>query len=158
MSNFSNESPDQTAAAVSHRPSLLHTLRQFLWPDDDGQGLGTFPGVYRPTILTILGVMMYLREGWVVGNAGLLGAILVILLTFTITGTAALSLSSITTNIRVGAGGVFSIISQSLGLEPGGSIGVPLYLGQALSSALYVYGFSEAWLYIFPHHNQMLVA
>jgi solute carrier family 12 (potassium/chloride transporters), member 9 len=153
MTNF-----DNTQTAVSPTPSILHTIRQFLWPTDDGQGLGTFPGVYRPTILTILGVIMYLRQGWVVGQAGLLGGILIILLTFTITGTAALSLSSITTNIRVRAGGVFSIISQSLGLEPGGSIGVPLYLGQALSSALYIYGFSEAWRYIFPHHNQMLVA
>lgn len=147
-----------TDGLTNQTTSILHTIRQFLWPADDGQGLATFQGVYRPTILTILGVIMYLRQGWVVGQAGLLGGILIILLTFTITGTAALSLSSITTNIRVRAGGVFSIISQSLGLEPGGSIGVPLYLGQALSSALYIYGFSEAWLYIFPHHNQMLVA
>ncbi|QXD16915.1 Na-K-Cl cotransporter [Rhodocaloribacter litoris] len=109
-------------------------------------------------MLTILGVIMYLREGWVVGQAGLGGAVLIILLTFLITGTAALSLSSITTNIRMGAGGVFYIISQSLGLEPGGSIGIPLYLGQALSAALYIYGFSEAWLYLFPDHPQLLVA
>lgn len=157
MNNNTNGTVGQPETAVS-TPSIFHTIRQFLWPADDGQGLATFQGVYRPTILTILGVIMYLRQGWVVGQAGLLGGILIILLTFTITGTAALSLSSITTNIRVRAGGVFSIISQSLGLEPGGSIGVPLYLGQALSSALYIYGFSEAWLYIFPHHNQMLVA
>ncbi len=120
--------------------------------------LGTFQGVFRPTVLTILGVMMYLREGWIVGQAGLMGAILLIVLIFLITGTAALSLASITTNIRVGAGGVFYIISQALGLEPGGSIGIPLYTGQALSAALYIYGFSEAWLYIFPSHPQMLVA
>lgn len=119
--------------------------------------LGTFQGVFRPTVLTILGLMMYLREGWVVGQAGLLGAILVILLTFLITGTSALSLSSVSTNIHVGPGGVFSIISQSLGLESGGSIGIPLYLGQALSTALYLYGFTEAWLYIFPSHPALLV-
>ncbi|WP_230467332.1 amino acid permease [Lujinxingia vulgaris] len=121
-------------------------------------GLGTFAGVFRPTVLTICGVMMYLREGWLVGQAGLLGALGLILLTFAITGTAAMSLSSITTNIRVGAGGVFSIISQSLGLEPGGSIGIPLYVGQALSAALYIYGFSEAWGYIFPDHPPVAVA
>lgn len=92
------------------------------------------------------------------GQAGLGGAVLIILLTFLITGTAALSLSSITTNIRMGPGRVFYIISQSLGLEPGGSIGLPLYLGQALSAALYVYGFSEAWLYLFPDHPQVVVA
>ncbi|WP_158542518.1 amino acid permease [Lujinxingia litoralis] len=122
------------------------------------KGLGTFAGVFRPTVLTICGVMMYLREGWLVGQAGLLGALGVLLLTFAITGTAAMSLSSVTTNIRVGAGGVFSIISQSLGLEPGGSIGIPLYVGQALSAALYIYGFTEAWGYIFPDHPPMAVA
>lgn len=121
------------------------------------RGLGAFTGVYRPTILTILGVMMYLREGWVVGQAGLAGAFLLILLIFLITGTTALSLSSIATNTRVGAGGVFAIISRSLGLESGGSIGIPLYLGQALSAALYIYGFSEVWLYFFPGHPQLLV-
>ena len=120
--------------------------------------LGTFRGVYRPTVMTILGLMIYVREGWVVGEAGLLGAILIILATFLITGTAALSLSSITTNIHIGAGGVFSIIAKSLGLETGGSIGVPLYLGQALSGALYIYGFTEGWLYVFPDHSQWLVA
>ena len=74
---------------------------------------GTFHGVYRPTILTILGVMMYIREGWLVGNAGLLGAILVICLAFLITGTTALSISTIVSNIRIGRGGVFSLVSQS---------------------------------------------
>ena len=119
--------------------------------------LGTFSGVYRPTVLTILGLMMYVREGWVVGQAGLLGTMLIILLTFVISGTAAFSLSSITTNIHIGAGGVFSIISKSLGLESGGSIGVPFYLGQGLSAALYIYGFMEAWRYVFPDHSMWLV-
>lgn len=126
--------------------------------DNGKPSVGTFRGVYRPTVLTILGLMMYVREGWVVGQAGLLGAVIIILATFLITGTTALSLSSITTNIHIGAGGVFSIISKSLGLETGGSIGVPLYLGQALSGALYIYGFTEGWLYLFPEHSQWLVA
>lgn len=147
-------------------PALLDTIgpseKSKWWTrlsrGEEPRGLGTFQGVFRPTILTILGVIMYLREGWIVGQAGLLGGVAIILLTFLITGTAALSLASITTNIRVGGGGVFSIISQSLGLEPGGSIGIPLYLGQALSAALYVYGFSEAWAYLFPHHPPVLVA
>jgi len=119
--------------------------------------LGTFAGVYRPTVLTILGVMMYLREGWLVGHAGLFGGILIICVIFLITGTTALALSSIATNTRVGPGGVFAIISRSMGLETGGSIGIPLYIGQSLSAALYIYGFSEMWLYLFPSHPQLLV-
>ncbi|MGM0557638.1 MAG: hypothetical protein ACQEVA_14740, partial [Myxococcota bacterium] len=119
--------------------------------EPNGVGLNTFTGVYRPTVLTILGVMMYLREGWLVGQAGLGGAVLVILATFTITGCTAMSLSTITTNIRLGGGGAFAVISQSLGLEAGGSIGIPLYLAQSLSAALYMYGFAETWVYLFDH-------
>jgi len=118
---------------------------------------GTFAGVFTPTLLTILGVIMYLRQGWVVGNAGLLGAGLILGLAFAITATTALSLSSITTNIRIGAGGAYSIISQSLGLEVGGSVGIALYLSQALAVALYIFGFREGWLWVFPDHPALLV-
>ncbi len=127
-------------------------------PDTTSNGtLGTFSGVYRPTALTILGVMMYLREGWLVGHAGLFGGLLIICTIFLITGATAVALSSMSTNTRVGPGGVFAIISRSMGLETGGSIGIPLYIGQALSAALYIYGFSEVWLYLFPDHSQYLV-
>lgn len=113
---------------------------------------GTFQGVFTPTVLTILGVIMFLRHTWVVGQAGVVGAILIVVLAVTITGCTALSMSSMTTNIRIGAGGAFSIISQSLGLEMGGSIGVPLYFSQACAVAMYVFGFREGWLSIFPEH------
>ncbi len=118
---------------------------------------GTFQGVFTPVTLTILGVIMYLREGWVVGNAGLVGAILIILLASGITFLTALSMSSITTNIRIKAGGAFSIISQSLGLEAGGAIGIPLYLAQAFAVAMYIFGFREGWLWIFPEHPALLI-
>lgn len=118
---------------------------------------GTFGGVFVPTLLTILGVIMYLREGWVVGNAGLLGAWLIILIAFAITTSTGLSLASVTTNIRIGAGGAFSIISQSLGLEVGGSIGIPLYLSQALAVSMYIFGFREGWQWLFPGHPALYV-
>jgi solute carrier family 12 sodium/potassium/chloride transporter 2 len=118
---------------------------------------GTFAGVFTPTLLTILGVIMYLREGWVVGNAGLLGAWLIILISYAITISTGLSLSSITTNIRIGAGGAYSIISQSLGLEVGGSVGLPLYLSQTLAVAMYIFGFRTGWQWIFPDHPAILV-
>ncbi|MCD6374587.1 MAG: amino acid permease [Caldisericaceae bacterium] len=122
------------------------------------QKLGVFGGVFTPDVLTILGVIMYLRLGWVVGNAGLLGAVAIILLSKTITTCTALSMSSITTNIKIGAGGAYSIISKSLGLEAGGSIGIPFYISQMLSVALYIVGFTEGWLRIFPEHNPLLVS
>ena len=118
---------------------------------------GTFGGVFTPTLLTIIGVIMYLRLGWVVGNAGLLGAWLIIILSFLITLTTALSMSSITTNIKIGAGGAYAIISQSLGLEIGGSLGIPRYVSQGLAVTMYIFGFREGWLTIFPHHSAFII-
>ncbi|MGD8404405.1 MAG: amino acid permease [Anaerolineales bacterium] len=117
-----------------------------------------FAGVFTPTVLTILGAIMYLRTGWVVGNAGLGGAIVIILLAHIITISTGLAVSSVVTNTRVGAGGAFAIISQSLGLEVGGSVGIPLFLAQGISIALYVLAFTESWLRIFPSHPEALVA
>ncbi len=118
---------------------------------------GTFGGVFTPTLLTILGVIMYLRLGWVVGNAGLLGAWFIIIISFLITLTTALSMSAITTNIRIGAGGAYAIVSQALGLEVGGSLGIPRYVSQGLAVTMYIFGFREGWLSIFPLHNPFLV-
>ncbi|MFB6347552.1 MAG: amino acid permease [bacterium] len=118
---------------------------------------GTFGGVFTPTVLTILGVILFLRVGWVVGNAGLLGAILIILVGFGITLCTALAMSSITTNIRIGTGGAYAVIAQSLGLEVGGAVGIPRYLSQALAVTMYIFGFREGWLYLFPGHSALLV-
>lgn len=118
---------------------------------------GTFAGVFTPTLLTILGVIMYLRLGWVVGNGGLLGGWLIILVSVAITLSTGLSLSSIATNTRLGAGGPYAIISKSLGSEIGGSVGVPLYVSQALAVSMYIFGLREGWNWIFPDHPPILV-
>jgi amino acid transporter len=115
-----------------------------------GAGLGTFLGVFLPTILTILGVMMYLRLGAVVGHAGLGKSIGIILIANAITLITAFSFSSVATNIRVGVGGAYYIISRSLGLETGGAIGLPLFLSQAFSVTLYAYGLAEAATLLWP--------
>lgn len=110
----------------------------------------SFNGVFLPTFLTIIGVIYFLRLGWVVGNAGLLGAISIIVLAHVITISTALSMASISTNMKVEGGGAYYMISRSLGLEIGGSIGIPLYLSQAISVSLYVIGFIESIKQIFP--------
>ncbi len=112
----------------------------------------TFTGVFTPTLLTILGVIMYVRLGWVVGNAGLLGAWMIMAVAMGITICTSLSLSSVATNTRIGVGGPYAIISRSLGLEVGGSVGVPLYLSRPLGVAMYIIGFREGWQWMFPHH------
>jgi len=111
---------------------------------------GAFGGVFVPNVLTILGVIMFLRTGWVVGNAGLRNALIILCIANAITFLTALSLSAIATNTRVGGGGAYFLISRSLGLEIGGSIGLPLYLAQAIAVAFYIIGFVESLDFIWP--------
>ncbi|MEL7060194.1 MAG: Na-K-Cl cotransporter [Acidobacteriota bacterium] len=112
-------------------------------PVSAGRKFGTFLGVYTPSVLTILGLVMYLRFGWVVGNVGLLGTLAIVLLASSITAITALSASAIATNMRVGTGGEYYLISHSLGLELGGAIGIPLFLCRTLSITFYCYGLAE---------------
>jgi amino acid transporter len=122
-----------------------------------GAGLGTFGGVFTPSILTILGVIMYLRFGWVVGNVGLLGTLLIVTIATSITFLTSLSISAIATDQRVRVGGAYYMISRSLGLETGGAVGIPLFFAQALSVALYTIGFAESLVNVFPVLDQRLV-
>ena len=110
---------------------------------------GTFGGVFTPSILTILGVIMYLRLPWVVGNAGLYATFGIIAVAHVISVCTGLSVSSIATDKSVGAGGPYYIISRSLGLPIGGALGLSLFLGLSFSISLYVIGFCESFLAYF---------
>jgi amino acid transporter len=114
------------------------------------QKFGAFLGVYTPSVLTILGLIMYLRFGWVVGNLGLPITILIVLMASTITFITGLSASAVATNMRVGVGGEYFIISRSLGLELGGAIGIPLFLCRTLSITFYSFGLAESIVTIWP--------
>lgn len=113
-----------------------------------GHRLGAFSGVFVPTILSILGVILYLRLGWVVGNAGLGGALLIFALAMLISICTGLSLSSIASNTRVGDGGTFSILTRSLGFEVSSVIGVPLFLTRPLAVAMYIFGLREGLMWL----------
>ncbi len=127
-------------------------------PDRTGYRFGTFQGVFMPSVLTILGVIMYLRLGWVLGNVGLTETLVIVLLASSITLITGLSLAALATNMTVGGGGVYYIISRSLGLEAGAAIGLPLYLAQALGIAFYVSGFAESLSAVFPGPEPRQVA
>ncbi|MBN2188288.1 MAG: hypothetical protein JW699_02450 [Chitinispirillaceae bacterium] len=109
-----------------------------------GYSFGTFKGVFVPSILTIMGVIMYLRFGWVLAHAGLTGTLVIIAIGTSITLLTSLSLGALVSNAPVGGGGAYYIISRSLGIEAGAAIGFPLYCAQALGIAFYITGFSES--------------
>ncbi len=118
--------------------------------DKQGYSFGTFGGVFTPSLLTIIGVIMFLRFNTVVGYAGLWDALLILAVAKVITIITGLSLSSISTNMRVKGGGAYYLISRSLGPEFGGVIAVFFYVAQAAAVTLYVVGFTEAVFSAFP--------
>ncbi len=118
--------------------------------------LGTFGGVFTPSILTILGIILFLRLGYVVGNAGLGRALFIIGLANAISVLTSVSLSAIATNLKVKVGGPYYIISRTLGAEFGGSIGIVLFLAQSISIGFYCIGFGEAVGGIFPESPKAL--
>lgn len=111
---------------------------------NQGYGFGTFKGVFTPSILTILGVVMYLRFGFVLGSVGPMWTIVIVTISTMVTFLTAFSLSALATNMKVGGGGAYYIISRSLGLETGAAIGLPLFFAQALGISFYIAGFSES--------------
>jgi amino acid transporter len=100
--------------------------------------------VFTPSVLTILGIILFRRLGYVVGSAGLGRALFMLALATTISVITSLSLSAIATNRKVKGGGDYYLISRSLGLEYGGALGLILFAAQAISVAFYCIGFGEA--------------
>ncbi|KDN40435.1 hypothetical protein K437DRAFT_227347 [Tilletiaria anomala UBC 951] len=106
--------------------------------------LGTWDGVFIPVSLNILGIILFLRFGFILGQVGLLGALLLLFLSYAIDTFTAMSLNAISTNGQVRGGGAYYLISRSLGPEFGGSIGLIFFAGQALNAAMNVLGFVES--------------
>lgn len=114
---------------------------------------GTFGGVFTPSILTIFGVIMFMRANFVVGQSGIFAAILILIIAKSITFLTTCSVSAIATNMQVRGGGAYFMISRVLGPEFGGAIGLALFFAQALSVPFYLLGFSEAVMRTFPGYD-----
>ena len=109
-----------------------------------GHSFGTAP-VFLASISTILGAILFLRFGYAVAHVGLWGSLMIILLGHLVTIPTVLAVSEIATNRRVAGGGAYYIMSRSFGTSIGGSIGIALYLSQAISVAFYMVAFAEAF-------------
>ena len=129
-SNTAQQSGSAAGSGVSH--------------SQDGHGFGTAP-VFLTSICTILGAILFLRFGYAVGHVGLWGSLAIIALGHLVTIPTVLAVSEIATNRRVAGGGAYYIVSRSFGPSIGGSIGIALYLSQAISIAFYMVAFAEAF-------------
>ncbi len=135
---------NSSTAADSTSIPILKSSRDKREKNPSG-GFGTFGGVFTPCTLTILGVIMFLRFGYVVGKCRVA----------LVAGDPADGQSHHRPDdacrcrpsrpIPESRGeGAYFLISRSLGVEFGGSIGVVFFLAQAISVAMYVIGFTEA--------------
>lgn len=106
--------------------------------------LGTINGVFLPCVQSIMGVILFLRLTNITGQAGCIFTSLIILTCTASTLLTSLSLSAIATNGTIQAGGPYYVISRTLGIEIGATIGLLFYVGTTLASTMYVLGAVEA--------------
>ncbi|CAL1543723.1 unnamed protein product [Lymnaea stagnalis] len=114
---------------------------------------GTWDGVFTSCLINIIGVVIFLRMGWIVGNAGIGLAILTVLFGVSIIVIVALSAIGVCERCKVGSGGVYFLISHILGSRIGGSIGIIYCFAQAVGCSLSVMGFGESIMNLIKEEN-----
>ena len=115
-----------------------------------GYQFGTFAGVYVPSILTILGVVLFMRVGDVIEQAGILGTLGILFLAESIAISTALAVSAISTNTPISSGGSYFLISRALGPGFGSSLGLTYFISLTLAVPFYTIGFADALIMAFP--------
>jgi potassium/chloride transporter 9 len=137
--------PNQILTKSSNRKtSKRQSLKKK--PVVENAKLGTFEGVFLPTSLNVLSILMFLRFGFIIGQMGIAGTFFLLVLSYSIDILTTMSISAISTNGTVKGGGAYYMISRSLGPEFGGAIGIIFFIGQILNSSLNVVGFIEPLL------------
>jgi len=131
-----------SAATVQSRSSEVHG------EDEPSHGhavkLGWIQGVLIPCLLNIWGVMLFLRLSWVVAQAGIGHSLVIIGISAVVCVLTTLSMSAISTNGEVKGGGIYYIISRSLGPEFGASVGVVFAFANAVAASMNTIGFCNS--------------
>lgn len=132
------------------KPRLKSTVNQ---NGPAGAKLGTFAGVFVPTTLNVLSILMFLRFGFILGQSGVLGMMGMLIACYTINLLTTMSISAIATNGTVRGGGAYYLLSRSLGPEFGGSIGMVFYLGCVFNTGMNAVGLIDCLRYNFGATN-----
>jgi len=137
-----DETDDHTDATATALPTMMVPVVQA------PRRLGLFGGVFAPTFLSMVGVLLYLRVGWVVGNAGLGETLIMLALASIIAICTGWSYATIASNTRLNEGGTFAVLNQGLGFEVAGTLGIPLALTRPLLIAVHIFGFRAGLIFL----------
>ncbi|MCG8572193.1 MAG: amino acid permease [Spirochaetes bacterium] len=122
----------------------------------------TFNGVFIPSYEAILGAVLFLILPYLVAGMGFFTMVIIVLLANTVTLATSFSIADCATNLnKIGGGGMYAVSKKSLGKAFGGSIGIQLYLAQAMSIGFYAIGFAKALqpiLYNIPVIQNFIIA
>eukprot|EP00808_Paulinella_micropora_P006481 g59129.t1 len=94
--------------------------------------------------MSIYNVLMYIRFPWMVGTVGFVATLVLFLMGFFVAVATTLSMSAIAANGEVGSGGVYFILSRTLGPTLGGAVGFLTYIADAISGNLSILGMLAA--------------
>ena len=145
--------PTNGYGSLSEARSVLRQRSAGLLQGEGGSKLGTWDGVFMPVSLNVLSIIMFIRFGFILGQAGLIGALALLGLCYVIDVLTVLSLNAISTNGQVRGGGAYYLISRSLGPEFGGSIGLVFFFGQAFNTSMNALGFVETLTNALGEHS-----
>ena len=139
--------PDLEAGPTrGEKPATSISTKQHTLPSSK---MNTFSGVFVPTSLNVLSILMFIRFGFVLGQTGLLGMLGLLFAAYVINVVTTLSISAVASNGTVRGGGAYYLISRSLGPEFGGSIGLVSYIGFILNTGMNAVGLVDCLIYNF---------
>ncbi|RZF36662.1 hypothetical protein LSTR_LSTR012748 [Laodelphax striatellus] len=105
---------------------------------------GVWDGVFTSCLINVFGVIVFLRSGWIVAEAGVINAVLMVLATVGIALISVLSAVGICERCRMESGGVYFLLAHVLGSRIAAAVGLLYVFGQAVGCALFVLGFGES--------------
>ena len=139
-----------SANQKNEKKSLLSYLCSF-FKTTKNQKFGMLKGVFLPNILQMIGVILFMRLSWILGHVGIVEMTIIISMSSILLLITSLSMTSIVSNMKVGSGGSYFIISRLLGVEFGSAIGILIVISQHASIALCSTGFGLSLQEYLPH-------